>query len=97
MVNFQTLEDLTDNLYIDPPEGIKMAYPCILLERDRGDTKFADNSPYIFMQGYSLTVIHRDDEAGLALLVEVRALSRCVVNRHFVTDNLHHDVHSIFF
>lgn len=83
------------HFYIDPPEDVTMSYPCILLEMDNGDTKFADDNPYVFTQGYTLTVIDADTPGEL--VPQVRQLQACVQTRHFVTDNLHHTVFKIYF
>ncbi len=86
------LEEVT--IYVTPPENTKRDTPCIILERDRGDVKFADNVPYANMRGYSLTVISLDADSDLLNIVESFPL--CQFNRHFIADNLHHDVYTIF-
>jgi hypothetical protein len=96
MVSVQVLRDISGvgSVWIDPPPSTELVYPAILLETDRGDTKFADDKPYVFFQGYSLKVISYDQDA--TVLDAVKNLPRCVYNRHYVADNLHHDVFTIF-
>lgn len=82
-------------VYIQPPSGMQMVYPCVVIERATGDTKFADNNPYRHQKRYLLTGISYDSDSGLYDLMA--KLSRCVHNRSFSTENLNHDVFTIFF
>lgn len=34
---------LCKNVYFQPPESVKLLYPCIVYKRSAGDTRFADN------------------------------------------------------
>lgn len=81
-------------VYITPPEITKRETPCIVLERDRGAVRFADNAPYFNARGYSLTVISLESDSDI--LDQVETLAWCEKNRHFISDNLHHDVYTIF-
>ena len=38
----------TRNVYFQPPESIKLSYPCIVYKRSTGDTQFANDIPYTF-------------------------------------------------
>lgn len=84
------------HVYFDPPESVKLVYPCIVYERSAGDTDFANNMPYRFQVRYSVTVISRDaDEAVLHKLA--MSLPSIIYDRHFVTDGLHHDVFNLYY
>jgi hypothetical protein len=64
-------------------------------QRDPGSTKFAGNKPYNFEQQYQVTLISRSpDETVKQKLV---ALPKSSHARFYVTDNLNHDVFSIYF
>jgi hypothetical protein len=72
-----------------------MEYPAIVYQRDRGETQFADNSPYKHTRKYTLTLISQNpDEPIHDLLVR---LPMCTHERFFVADNLNHDVFDIYF
>jgi hypothetical protein len=87
------LELITPNVYFQPPT--KMSYPCILYKRDADDTKWADDITYLHKWRYEVTVI---DKAPDSLLVDaVRQLPLCKFTRHFVAENLNHDVYNLFF
>lgn len=89
------LEDITPNVYFQPPNNLQMQYPCIRYERDRADTKFAGNSPYRLTKRYQVTVISTDPDSDIP--DKVAALPLCTHQRFFVADNLNHDVYTLFF
>lgn len=89
------LETLTTNVYFQPPESFKMSYPCIVYARTKVKTKFADNKPYQKGIQYSLTVIDPDPDS--IILDQVEMLSMCVHDRHFVADNLYHDIYNLYY
>lgn len=83
------------NVYTDPPESEKMRYPAIVYSRDDFDDKHANNGIYVSRTRYELTVITDDPDSEL--IEEVKALPYCSYNRHFTSDNLHHDVFTIYY
>ena len=89
------LLEVTVNLYFQPPENTKIQYPCIIYSRDYALTEFANNSPYKHHKRYEVTVIDSDPES--ALLEKVDALPMCIFNRHFTSDDLHHDVYQLYY
>lgn len=86
---------LVSNIYIQPPAGMQMGYPCILIHRDPGNTAFADNKVHRHQKRYQLTAVAEDPDSGLYDLLA--ALPRSRHERSFAADNLNHDVFTIFF
>jgi hypothetical protein len=72
-----------------------MTYPAIVYERDRADTKFADDRPYSVTKQYSITLISKNPDESI--FDALAALPMCAHERHFVADNLNHDVFNIYF
>lgn len=91
----QLLESLADNVYFQPPENVRLEYPCIIYHRDFADTKFADDNPYTHTLRYMVMVIDRDPDS--AIPSKVAALPMCVFNRFYTADGLNHDVYNVFF
>lgn len=97
----QILQDLlkqilgSSNVYFQPPESIKMNYPCIVYRRDFIHTQYGDNSPYKNKKRYQLTIIDRDPDS--VIVDRVAHLPMCSYDRSFSTDNLNHDVFNLFF
>ena len=89
------LEVICANVYFQGPGSQSMSYPAIVYERDRSDTQFADDKPYVVTRQYSLTLIAQNpDDTIFEALVR---LPMCVHERHFAVNGLNHDVFSIYF
>ena len=82
-------------VYFQPPPTVKMVYPCIVYKRSNGYTKFADNKPYRYEKRYEVTVIASDPDDPTS--DKVAALPLCKYDRHFTSNNLNHDVFSLFY
>lgn len=89
------LEGLTEHVYFQPPENLKMQYPCIVYQRDFAETEFADNGPYRHDIRYMVTVIDRNPDSDLP--GKVAKLPMTTFNRFYTADNLNHDVYTMFF
>jgi hypothetical protein len=87
--------DSIENAYIQPPAGMQMSYPCLTIERDRGETSFADNQVWRHQKRYLVTAISEDPDS--LLYDQLAALPRSHHERSFSADNLTHDVFTIFF
>lgn len=83
------------NVYFQPPESLKMQYPCIRYERNPALTRYANNHPYTISDGYELILIDKnpDSETYYKLL----ELPLCRHERHYIVDNLNHDVFYIYY
>lgn len=94
------LQDLLETLgaqkvYFQPPNELKMLYPCIRYERDSMDTRYADNRPLHIDIRYTITVMDRDPDS--AIPGRVALLPTCSFNRFYAVDNLNHDVFTLYF
>lgn len=83
------------NVYYQPPESIKMSYPAIVYERDDIRNDFANNFVYMQSHSYQITVIDYDPDSEI--VKRVSALPMCSFSRHFVSDNLNHDVFRLYY
>jgi hypothetical protein len=72
-----------------------MAYPAIVYERDRANSRFADDNPYTVTKQYSMKLITKNPDD--AIFEALAALPMCAHERFFVVDNLNHDVFNIYF
>jgi hypothetical protein len=78
------------HVYYQPPESVKLDYPCIVYKLTGLPNKHADNLPYFEHREYELTVIDSDPES--ILRENVAKLKWCRFKRAFVSDNLNHFV-----
>lgn len=82
------------NCYFQPPESVKLKYPCIVYHRNSSNTTYADNNPYGFRFSYDVTVISRDSDDDIPR--QIAKLQLCRFNRHFTKDNLNHDLFTLY-
>lgn len=83
------------NVYFQPPENLKMQYPCIVYKRDQIATRYADNEPYSAKKRYMVTVIDADPDSPIPDKVGRLPLSS--FSRHFTGDDLNHDIYNLYF
>lgn len=83
-----------ENVYYQPPTGLKMRYPCICYERSRIGNEHADGRVYRQTAEYTVTVI--DTKPDSLMTANVSVLERCAYVRRFISDNLYHDVFTIW-
>lgn len=83
------------NVYFQPPESIKLEYPCIIYKRYNGSDQYADDIPYNFRFVYQVTLIERDPDSER--VKKLALMPRCRYDRHFASDNLNHDVFVIYY
>jgi hypothetical protein len=82
-------------VFFQPKMNTKMSYPCIVYARDQAKNKFANNSPYAHTKRYQVTIIDEDPDSVIP--DRVAALPMSTFQRHFATDNLNHDIYSLYF
>lgn len=90
------LEELlgSRNVYYDPPETLKMSYPAIRYSKKRIDARYADNKAYSRMNCYEVIVI--DSLPDNQVIDKLMELPYCSYDRHYPSDNMNHDVLTIF-
>lgn len=82
------------SVYYQPPESIKMTYPAIVYERSRIENKHANDLVYTQNHCYLVTVI--DQLPDSEIVETISKLPMCRHDRHFVSDNLNHDVFTLY-
>jgi len=83
------------NVYFQPPESVKMKYPAIVYNLERGDSEYANNKTYLLRKRYSVTVIDKDPDANWPELVTY-AFDYCSFERWYAADNLNHWQFSLY-
>lgn len=84
------------NVYFQPPETIKLTYPCIIYSKYVGVTRNANNNRYNYINLYNLTVIDRDPDSTIEDDL-VAHFQYCRPDRHYVVDNLNHTAMSLYY
>ncbi len=89
------LHALRDNVYYQPPETIRMKYPCILYSFQGFADRFADDRRHIKIERYLVTHIYLDpdDHKREEFLASNTYVS---FDRTYTADGLHHDVYDFY-
>lgn len=87
--------NMVPNVYFQPPESVKMVYPCIKFKLSNIVNTHADNIAYNQTTAYEITYISkRPDEE---MRYKIAQLPMCSFDRHYSADNLNHYVYTIYF
>lgn len=85
----------TDKVYFQPPPSFMLSYPCIVYSRSNIRSKSADNAPYKLTDQYTITVIDANPDSVIPK--KIAQLPQAIMDRHFTSDNLNHDVFNILY
>lgn len=83
------------NVYYQPPESIKLKYPCIIYELSSIKKTSANNHSYINNRAYQITLIDEDPESEF--VDPILELETCRFDSAFATDGLNHYVFTLFY
>ncbi len=92
------LEQLLEsrNVYFQPPENLKIKYPCIIYQLSNIPITYADNTNYMDHNRYQLTVIDQNPDSIIPRKI-LSTFPLCSHSSRFISDNLNHDVFTLFF
>lgn len=85
-----------DHVYFQPPENIKLVYPCIVYSRTNDYNIKTGDKLYVSVDLYDLTVIDRDPESTIYKEI-YQDLPMCRLGRSFVADSLHHTMLHLYY
>ena len=86
----------SNHVYFQPPPTIKMSYPAIVYNLDGIYERPANNKMYVAEKRYTVTFIHKDPDVDYSDDM-YSAFSMCSFDRRFVSDNLYHDVYTLYY
>ena len=84
----------SSNVYYQPPESIKMQYDAIRYSKKTKHSKYANDRKYSMIDCYEVMVISRLPDNPV--IKKLLSLPYCSYDRHYIADNLHHDVLTIY-
>lgn len=82
------------NVYYQPPASVRMQYPAIVYSRKNIENVHANNGVYLQSPAYEVTVIDYDPDSKI--VDDISKLPLCRFDRHFTSENLNHDVFTIY-
>lgn len=85
-----------DNVYFQPPESLKLQYPCIIYKKRGGNTRFAANLPYKHEISYDIIVVDRNPDSEIPNKIAMH-FPMCVHSRSYTANNLNHDSFILYY
>lgn len=85
----------SQEVYFQPPASVSMTYPAIVYSRSDIDSRFANNNPYALTTAYMVTVIDKNPDSKY--VKKIAMLPMCSYDRSYRSDNLNHDVFTLYF
>lgn len=84
------------NVYFQPPETVKLQYPCIIYSLSNIDVKHADDKIYTHRNRYMVMVVCKspDDKTHENLMYE---FPYCSFDRAYTADNMNHRVLTLYY
>jgi len=84
------------NVYFQPPESVKLKYPCILYNLSTVDTWRADNKLYLRKNRYLITVVDKNPDSKIHEDI-LYHFPLCSFDRSYTVDNLNHRVLVLYY
>lgn len=84
----------SQNVYFQPPESLKISYPCIVYQLNNMKQWHADSLPYNTNKSYSVTIIDKNPDTTIP--DEIAKLPLCRFDRFYTADNLNHYVFTLY-
>jgi hypothetical protein len=90
------LEELlgSRNVYYQPPASLKMEYPAIRYSKSIIQSRHADDMKYTNFTRYEIIVIDKKPDNNV--IQDILSLPLTTFDRHYVADNMNHDVINIY-
>lgn len=83
------------NVYFQPPESVKMVYPCIRYEWESSHDRFANGLLYFHKRRYRVIIMDTNPDSPIP--ERLARLPMCKFDRHYVSNNLHHFSFNLYY
>lgn len=85
----------SDQVYFQPPESMRIKYPCVVYELEDLTPVYADDLTYLLHDSYQITYMtHDPDDCNIK---RIAALPQVRFSRYFSADNLNHYVYIMYY
>ena len=81
--------------YFQPPSSVRMQYPAIRYSIKDVEKRSADDIAYRKLPCYELILIDKNPDSEF--IKKLLDLPYCSYDRHYESDNLNHDVFTLYF
>lgn len=89
-------KDGKQNVLFQPPESVKLVYPCIVYHESDIDIRHADDGKYIMNGEYQVKIIEKDPDSDLKIRL-LNKFKHIRFDRSFTADNLYHRVFTLYY
>lgn len=86
----------TRNCYFQPPESVKMKYPCIRYSSDGVNVAHANNRVYKNIKRYEGVVIDSNPDSAIADKI-LEHFEMCSLGSSYTADNLNHFPFTLYY
>lgn len=83
------------NVYFQPPSSVQMRYPAIVYSRKDIEKRSANDGPYRKLLSYEVILVDKNPDSRFVEMI--LDLPYCSFDRHYESDNLNHDVFTLYF
>lgn len=84
------------HVYFEPPENLKMEYPCVRIARVNADVRRADNRAYTISDRYKIIYITREPDSQVVHDI-LELFEKIRLDNSSTADGLHHDYYTLFY
>ena len=83
------------NVCFQPPSSVRMQYPAIVYSRKDIEKRSADDIAYRKLPCYEVILVDKNPDSQF--VEKILDLPYCSYDRHYESDNLNHDVFTLYF
>ena len=84
-----------EHVYFQPPESVRLQYPCIIYTTARNLSRYADNEKYVHGTRYTVKLISKDPDEPLREYLE--QFRYCELASFYTANNLNHFVYDLVY
>lgn len=85
----------SDKVFFQPPESLKLSYPCIIYHLNNFEVGYADDGKYMSTKRYQVMLITENPVTNL--VDKLHQMDYCRFDRWYTADNLNHYVYTIYY
>lgn len=84
------------NCYFQPPETMKIKFPCFIYKLSNAQNLRADDESYLYTRRYQLTYVTKDPDDSLVDFIP-KHFKYCSLSAFFTSDNLNHYNYDLYY
>lgn len=88
--------EICKNVYFQPPETMKMTYPCIVYFKTSVPIGYANNYVYKYNQGYTVTYIDKNPDSEVPFTI-LKSFQKAKIDSFYKSEGLNHTKLTIFY